>query len=58
MDKVLMDPAQHKEALSNPEVFKKYNSIKISLEKEMERWEKLSIELESLKQEQQALKSA
>ena len=58
MDKVLMDPAQHKEALSNPEVFKKYNSIKISLEKEMERWEELSIELESLKQEQQALKSA
>ena len=58
MDKVLMDPAQHKEALSNPEVFKKYNSIKISLEKEMERWEELSIELETLKQEQQALKSA
>ncbi len=58
MDKVLMDPAQHKEALSNPEVFKKYNSIKISLEKEMEHWEELSVELESLKQEQQALKSA
>ncbi len=58
MDKVLMDPAQHKEALSNPEVFKKYNSIKISLEKEMERWEKLSIELESLKEEQKMLKNA
>jgi len=58
MDKVLMDPAQHKEALSNPEVFKKYNSIKISLEKEMERWEELSVELESLKQEQKTLKSA
>jgi len=58
MDKVLMDPDQHKEALSNPEVFKKYNSIKISLEKEMEHWEELSVELEALKQEQQALKSA
>ena len=58
MDKVLMDPAQHKEALSNPEVFKKYNSIKISLEKEMERWEELSIDLESLKQEQKTLKNA
>ena len=48
MDQVLMDPEKHKEALSDPEVFKKYNHIKTSLEKEMEQWEKYSLEMELL----------
>jgi ATP-binding cassette subfamily F protein 3 len=58
MDKVLMDPDKHKEALSDPEVFKKYNSIKSSLEKEMENWEALSMELEVLLEKQNKLKSS
>jgi ATP-binding cassette subfamily F protein 3 len=58
MDEILMDPEKHKEALADPEVFKKYNSIKSSLEKEMESWEKLSIETEALLEAQKKLKSS
>jgi hypothetical protein len=58
MDQVLMDPEKHKEALSDPEVFQKYNSLKSSLEKEMERWEGYNLEVESLRSEQKALRSA
>ena len=58
MDQVLMDPHKHKEALSDPEVFKKYNSLKSSLEKEMERWEKYSLELELMKEEHRTIKSS
>ncbi len=57
MDNILMDPEKHKEALSNPEVFKTYNKLKTFLEKEMEHWEEISLQLESLKEEQKALKS-
>lgn len=56
MDQVLMDPEKHKEALSDPEVFKKYNQLKNRLEKEMQQWEKLNMEHESLRQEQHELK--
>ncbi len=53
-----MDPAQHKEAMKDPEVFKKYNSLKSLLEKEMQQWEKLSLEIESLREEQKTIKSS
>ena len=56
MDKVLMDPEKHKEALSDPEVFRKYNKLKSSLEKEMESWEKLSMEMEGLLDQQRKFK--
>ena len=56
MDKVLMDPEKHKDALSDPDVFKRYNQIKSSLEKEMENWENLSLKLEKLRTEKNTLK--
>ncbi len=49
MDELLIDPDKHKEVLSDPEVFKKYNKLKTELEKELEKWEGFSLELESLK---------
>jgi len=58
MDQVLMDPEKHKEAMSDPEVFKKYNAVKEELEKEMDTWEKLHFELENLVEEQATLKSS
>jgi ATP-binding cassette subfamily F protein 3 len=58
MDSVLMDPDKHKEAMKDPEVFKKYNALKTGLDKEMKSWESLSMEMESLKKEQQTLKSS
>ena len=57
MDVVMMDPHAHREQLSDPEVFKKYHALKTRLEKEMQDWEKHSLEAESLKDEQQALKN-
>ncbi|RLD81662.1 MAG: ABC transporter ATP-binding protein [Bacteroidetes bacterium] len=57
MDTILMDPEQHKEALKDPEVFKKYNTLKTSLEKEMQSWENLSLEMETLKEEQDAMRN-
>jgi ATP-binding cassette subfamily F protein 3 len=57
MDKVLMDPEQHKEALSDPEVFKRYNQLKSALEDQMEAWEKLHLSLTELEAEQDKLKS-
>jgi ATP-binding cassette subfamily F protein 3 len=57
MDSLLMDPDQHKELLSDPEVYKKYNELKISLEKEMAQWETLSHELEALEAELENLKA-
>ena len=58
MDKVLMDPEKHKEALSDPEVFKKYNAVKMNLEKEMGNWENLSLKLENLRTEKNTLKTS
>ncbi len=58
MDTILMDPEQHKEALKDPDVFKKYNALKTSLEKEMQAWETLSMKLESLRIDQEKLRSA
>jgi len=58
MDKILMDPEQHKDALSDPEVFKKYNALKLELEKEMEAWEDFHMELEELQVEQESLKKS
>jgi len=58
MDKILMDPEQHKEAMSDPEVFKKYNALKLELENEMEAWENFHLELEELQVEQESLKKS
>ncbi|MEN8224502.1 MAG: ABC-F family ATP-binding cassette domain-containing protein [Bacteroidota bacterium] len=58
MDSVLMDPVKHKEALSDPDVFKKYNTLKSAIEKEMEKWESRSMELESLREERKNLKKS
>jgi ATP-binding cassette subfamily F protein 3 len=58
MDQVLMDPEQHREALSGPEVFKKYNAVKAELDEEMRLWEQLHTEFEELKEEQALLKSS
>jgi len=49
MDELLMDPEKHKKALSDPEVFKKYNKLKTELEAVLEQWEGFSLQLESLK---------
>lgn len=56
MDKVLMDPERHKETLSDPEVFKRYNQLKRALEDQMEAWEKLHQTLSESEQEQGKLK--
>jgi ATP-binding cassette subfamily F protein 3 len=58
MDAILMDPEKHKEALSDPEVYKKYNSTKSELDKEMQSWEELHLELEELASEQESLKGS
>ena len=55
MDKVLMDPGKHREALSDPEVFKEYNALTESLKKEMQSWETLNLELESLREKKENL---
>ena len=55
MDKVLMDPEKHRDALSDPGVYKKYNALKEALEKEMQTWESLSLESESLGEEKENL---
>jgi len=58
MDRVLMDPDKHKEAMKDPEVFKKYNALKTELDQEMKSWEELSMKLESLKSDQNTLKTS
>ena len=58
IDSVLMDPEKHKDALSDPEVFNQYNSIKTALDKEMEEWEVLHKKLEDVLSEQSSLRGS
>jgi ATP-binding cassette subfamily F protein 3 len=45
-DEMLVDPARYKDVLNDADAYKRYNQLKISLEKEMEQWEELHMELE------------
>ena len=45
-DEMLADPVRYKEVLNDAETYKRYNLLKANLEKEMERWEELQMELE------------
>lgn len=49
LDNQLMDPEKYKEAMKDKEIFTRYDQVKRSLEKEMESWEKLNIELDKLR---------
>jgi hypothetical protein len=57
MDEILMDPEKHKEALADPEVFKKYNKLKKALDDQMEEWEQMHQELSALEAEQIKLRN-
>lgn len=46
-DAMLADPALYREVLNNAESYKRYNALKGSLEKEMQRWEELHTELDN-----------
>jgi ATP-binding cassette subfamily F protein 3 len=45
-DTMLADPARYKNILNDADAYKRYNALKATLEMEMERWEKLHMELE------------
>lgn len=45
-DEMLADPLRYKDVLNDTETYSRYNQLKASLEKEMERWEELQMELE------------
>ncbi len=49
MDEVLMDPEKYKEAMKSSDLFQKYESTKVLLEKEMENWAALNEKLEQVK---------
>jgi len=49
MDEVLMDPEKYKEAMKSSDLFQKYESTKVLLEKEMENWASLNEKLEQAK---------
>lgn len=46
LDEMLADPLHYKEVLNDADTYKRYNQLKANLEKEMERWEGLHLELE------------
>jgi ATP-binding cassette, subfamily F, member 3 len=46
LDEMLADPLRYKEVLNDTETYQLYNQLKTSLEKEMQRWEELQMELE------------
>jgi ATP-binding cassette subfamily F protein 3 len=53
MDKILMDPLKYKDALSQKGIFENYQKIKAELDDLVTTWDKLLIELEKIKTEQE-----
>ncbi len=49
MDEQLMDPEKYKEAVKDKDIFSKYEQVKRDLEKEMENWESLNLQLEKVR---------
>ena len=49
MDEVLMDSEKYKEAIKTTDIFQKYETLKKSLEKEMENWAEWNEKLEVMK---------
>ena len=51
MDLILSNPEKNNELISSGEIYKNYNELKTHLSSEMNKWEDLQIELESLEME-------
>ena len=49
MDEVLMDPEKYKEAIKTSDIFQSYETLKKSLEKEMDNWAQWSEKLEGMR---------
>jgi ATP-binding cassette, subfamily F, member 3 len=47
LDKMLADPSRYREVLNDADTYQRYNQLKANIEQEMERWEKLHLELEN-----------
>ena len=51
IDSILSNPEKNNELISSGEIYKNYNELKTHLSSEMNKWEDLQIELESLEKE-------